>query len=100
VTGWLEVIGLAGIIVALAGVHQLWQARDEAFFWTQRFFDIFRVALGEKGRIASDRSAEAQQRPPAHSTLHLIGGVGLIALGSFLFLFSLALVVYRSWSDS
>jgi hypothetical protein len=115
VNGWLELIGLAGIIVVLAGVHQLWLAREEVLFWMRRFVDLFRAALGREStpRPVVPRPRDAPgglgggsavsmeaPRAPAYGTLHLVGGVGLIALGSALFLFSLAVVVYRTWSDS
>ena len=95
VSAWLELIGLAGIIVMLAGMHQLWLAREEVMFWLQRFFDIFRTALGQSARAAD----ASRPQPPKLSTLHLVGGVGLIALGSFLCLVTLALVLIGSRSS-
>ncbi len=87
---WLEIVGLVGIFVVFAGVHQLWLAREEILYWLKRFLDIFRFALGDKSRAAGI----SPQPPPKMSTLQVVGGIGLIALGSFLCLVSLALVVF------
>lgn len=90
-----ELMGLAGIFIFLAGLHQLWIAREEAMFWTVRFLRIFTESLRQ--REAAVSSAPATPDAPQHRaprTLNLIGGFGLLALGSFLLLASLAIAVF------
>jgi hypothetical protein len=87
----LELMGLAGIIVFLAGLHQLWLAREEAFFWLERFARIFTSTL--KTSEAPAASAVPPHKPQLR-TLHLVGGLGLMALGSFLLLASLAMMFF------
>lgn len=92
----LELMGLVGIVVFFAGLHQLWLAREEALFWLKRFADLFHWTLGKQEGRAEAGSETLPQRPPAFGTLHLVGGLGLVMLGSFLCLVSLALVVFVS----
>lgn len=91
--GNLGTIGLTGFLVFLAGLHLLWQAREEVFFWTGEFLRIFR---GEFTRRAGANSpAVVRLAPTGHAenryrgTLRLIAAFGLMALGPLLFLFDL-----------
>jgi len=90
-----ELMGLAGIFIFLAGLHQLWIAREEAMFWTERFLRIFTASLRQREAAqspAAPAAASFVHRTPR--TLNLIGGFGLLALGSFLVLASLAIAVF------
>jgi hypothetical protein len=87
----LELMGLVGVIVFLAGLHQLWLAREEILFWLERFLRIFTSALRKQEAGGTIDNSSAPQRQPELRTLHLVGGIGLLALGSFLVFASLAL---------
>jgi hypothetical protein len=100
VSAWLEITGLVGIFVAMAGAHQLWKAREDAFFWMGRYSRLFRRSLETRSRAEAMAQAGTAERPPTYGTLYLVGSVGLIALGSFLFIVSLALVVFHSLTNS
>lgn len=102
----LEMLGLVGILLFLAGLHLLWQAREEILFWMQKYLETFQNALrattgGEHSepakRGASDPDA-GLSRPettglsqgPAHA-MRLMSGFGLLLLGPLLVLLSLFL---------
>ena len=90
-----ELMGLAGIFIFLAGLHQIWIAREEAMFWTERFLRIFTASLRQpEAAVAPAPSAADAPQHRAPRTLNLIGGFGLLALGSFLVLASLAIAVF------
>ena len=36
-TVW-ELLGLSGIILFFAGLHMLWQSREEFLFWMEEYF--------------------------------------------------------------
>lgn len=50
-----ELLGLLGIILFFAGLHLLWQSREEFFFWLQEYFRLLRVSVR--------RAADPQQAP-------------------------------------
>ncbi|HWQ03132.1 MAG TPA: hypothetical protein VNL38_01505 [Candidatus Nitrosotenuis sp.] len=86
-----ELMGIVGVIAFLAGVHQLWLAREEVFFWLVRFVRLFTATL--KTRQAQPApDGEAGTHKPLR-TLHVVGGLGLVALGSFLVLISLTMLL-------
>ena len=101
-----ELLGLIGILLFLAGLHLLWQAREEILFWFQKFLETFQNALratasdaptGPAGRGASDPGAgfsgsdtTTLSPGPAHA-MRLISGFGLLLLGPLLVLLSLFL---------
>lgn len=43
-TVW-ELLGLTGIILFFAGIHMLWQAREECFFWLEEYFRLLRLSV-------------------------------------------------------
>jgi hypothetical protein len=90
----LELMGLAGILVFFAGLHQLWLAREEIFFWLQRFVRIFTSTLRTAEASNAPEGPQAPPHKPELRTLHLVGGLGLMALGSFLVLASLAMMYF------
>jgi hypothetical protein len=89
----LGTIGLTGFLLFLAGLHILWQGREEVFFWTGEFLRIFRGEFTRRAgvnspaviRVASTGHAGNRYR----GTLRLIAAFGLMALGPLLFLFDL-----------
>lgn len=89
-------VGLVGMILFCAGLHQIWLARDEVLFWLSRFADLFRSSLGkEEHPAASAHSGAVIHRSPAYGTLQVVGGLGLMFLGSLLCLVALGLVILR-----
>ncbi|MBI1750438.1 MAG: hypothetical protein HY234_03830 [Acidobacteria bacterium] len=50
-----ELLGLAGILAFFAGIHMLWQARDEFFFWLEEYFRLLRLSV--------HRAADPRQVP-------------------------------------
>jgi hypothetical protein len=87
-----ELMGIVGVISFLAGVHQLWLARDEVFFWLVRFVRIFTSALKTRESQAAAPGGEVGFHKPLQ-TLHVVGGLGLVALGSFLVFVSLTMLL-------
>jgi hypothetical protein len=89
----LGTIGLTGFLIFLAGLHLLWQAREEVFFWTGEFLRIFRGEFTRRAgmnspavvSVASAVRAENRYR----GTLRIIAAFGLMALGPLLFLIDL-----------
>ncbi len=70
-----ELLGLTGILLFFAGLHMLWQAREEFFFWLEEYFRLLRLSV--------HRAADPQQvaMPPAlpraerKHTLRMVIGV-------------------------
>jgi hypothetical protein len=50
-----ELLGLTGIILFFAGLHMLWQAREEFLFWLEEYFRLLRLSV--------HRASDAQQIP-------------------------------------
>ncbi len=96
----MSVVGLIGILVFLAGVYLLWQARKEVLYWLGEFFRILRGEVRRRGGLVdSGQSAAAEAHPAAqaparrqrsHGTLVLLGAFALIVLGQVLFILDLA----------
>lgn len=84
-----ELFGIIGTLVVFAGLHLLWQARREIFFWLETYFRIFRASLEQPNpRAQAVRTARAGDR----HTLRLLLGVGLVFfLGPALIVLSLTL---------
>lgn len=84
-----ELLGLIGTLVVFAGIHLLWQARKETFFWLETFVKIFRASLEQPG--ARVRSLEVRAAGDRH-TLRMLLGMGLLFfLGPMLIVLSLTL---------
>ena len=86
----MEPLGLIGFLVILAGIHLLWQAREDCLFWFAEFLRIFRSSLPRASRseTAHARQSAAGTRP---KTLRMVGGVSLILLGQLLVILDFAL---------
>ncbi len=84
-----ELLGLIGTLVVFAGIHLLWQARKEIFFWLETFVKIFRASLKQPG--ARVRPLEVPAAGDRH-TLRMLLGMGLLFfLGPMLIVLSLTL---------
>ena len=90
----MGVVGLVGLLVFLAGIHLIWQARGEVLYWLEAFFRIFKVEVTRRNPSADVPAAESVgfHRPPRpHRALSLVTGFGLMFLGQVLFFLDLAL---------
>ncbi len=85
-----ELLGLVGTLVVFAGIHLLWQARREIFFWLETFVRIFRASLKQPG--ASVRPLGIATAVGERHTLRMLLGMGLLFfLGPMLIVLSLTL---------
>jgi len=85
-----ELLGLIGTLVVFAGIHLLWQARKEIFFWLETFVRIFRASLAQPG--ARVRPLPAEATAGDRHTLRMLLGMGLLFfLGPMLIVLSLTL---------
>ena len=85
----LGAIGLTGFLLFLAGLHLLWQGREEVFFWTGEFLRIFRGEFTRRAGVSAPVFAAARPEKRHRGTLRLIAAFGLMALGPLLFLIDL-----------
>jgi len=89
----LGAMGLIGMLVFLAGVHLLWQARAEVLFWIDEFLRIFRGEFARRGGVdsRSHAAANAAMAPGQRyrGTLRMIAALALMLLGPLLFLIDL-----------
>lgn len=70
-----ELLGLTGIILFFAGLHILWQAREEFLFWLEEYFRLLRMSFhgaADPGRVAA---APARLRPERKHTLRMVIGM-------------------------
>lgn len=94
---FVEPLGLAGILLFFAGLHLLWQAREEIFFWFLKYILIFQDALRARGEglapreASGGRTVQEQGRPATAGVFRLMSGFGLLFLGPLLVLLSLFL---------
>lgn len=112
----IEVLGLAGIILFLAGLHVLWQSREELLYWLGKFLETFRSSLRATGGLAGgperverantssgiedhepvERADALRRRPSGPTTgqihvMRMMSALGLLLLGPLLVLLSLFL---------
>jgi hypothetical protein len=80
-------LGLIGIVVCLAGAHLLWNDRRLAAAWLRE------IVRALRGQVGGSQATALRRLPGAARTrtgaLALAGGVALIIIGQFLFLFDL-----------
>lgn len=41
----MSVLGLIGVLVFFAGVHLIWQAREDLFYWLEVYVRLFRTMM-------------------------------------------------------
>ncbi len=93
----MDVVGLIGVLVLLAGLHLTWLARDAVFYWVEFAVTTWRTALRAllSNRPVDDSAVSAVVREsgrthvPATHTLRMVGGLGLIFLGQLLVVLAL-----------
>jgi hypothetical protein len=88
----LGAMGLTGMLLFLAGLHLLWQARGEVFFWLEEFLRIFRGEFAKRGGMGIPARTWVRAGEPAQSgrrTLRMVAAFALMVLGPVLFLIDL-----------
>ena len=74
-TMFWELMGLSGIVLFLAGLHLLWQARDEFFFWLEEYFRLLRFSVRRAADPQLAAIHPAQSRPERKHTLRMVIGM-------------------------
>ena len=73
-TVW-ELLGLSGIILFFAGLHMLWQSREEFFFWLEEYFRLLRLSVRKAADPQHAALKPAQVRPERKHTLRIVLGM-------------------------
>ncbi len=71
-TVW-ELLGLTGIILFFAGLHMLWQAREEFLFWLEEYFRLLRLSV--RGTAQHMPVTPARIRMERKHTLRMVIGM-------------------------
>lgn len=71
-TAW-ELLGLTGIVLFFAGLHMLWQAREEFLFWLEEYFRLLRLSV--RGAKQPIPVAPARIRMERKHTLQMVIGM-------------------------
>jgi uncharacterized iron-regulated membrane protein len=71
-TAW-ELLGLTGIILFFAGLHMLWQAREEFLFWVEEYFRLLRLSV--RGSVQQVPVAPPRIRMERKHTLRMVIGM-------------------------
>jgi hypothetical protein len=95
----MEIVGLIGVFIFLAGLHLTWQARDTIVYWTEFLVTTWRSAIratlegarGDHSPPALPSPLQESRHGPEPHTLRMVGGFGLIFLGQLLFVLALIL---------
>ncbi len=82
-------IGFVGLVVFVAGLYMIWQARGSALFWLEEFFRILQASL-RQSEPRSSAWVRVDQGTRNKDTLRLVGGLGLAFIGQILVLLDLA----------
>jgi predicted tellurium resistance membrane protein TerC len=73
-TVW-ELLGLTGIILFFAGLHMLWRAREEVFFWLEEYFRLLRLSVHRATDPLPIQVPPALPRTKRKHTLQMVIGV-------------------------
>ena len=73
-TVW-ELLGLSGIILFLAGLHMLWQSREEFFFWMEEYFRLLRLSVRKAADPQQPVLKPARLGPERKHTLRMVLGM-------------------------
>ena len=71
-TAW-ELLGLTGIILFFAGLHMLWQAREEFLFWLEEYFRLLRLSV--RGTVQQVPVTPPRIRMERKHTLRMVIGM-------------------------
>ena len=86
----MQVTGLIGILIIVAGAFLVWQARREVLYWLREFVRTFRHALVRSEGSDARRSVSVANDRDRQGALLLAGAIVLIFLGQVLVLIDLA----------
>ena len=73
-----ELLGLTGIILFFAGLHMLWQAREEFFFWLEEYFRLLRLSVHRATDPQQDSVIPERPRTKHKHTLRMVVGMVLV----------------------
>jgi len=90
-TVW-ELLGLTGIILFFAGLHMLWQSREEFLFWMEEYFRLFRFSVRSVADPQQAALKPARIVPERKHTLRIVLGM-LLAFIAAPVLFTLGLTM-------
>jgi hypothetical protein len=68
-----ELLGLTGIILFFAGLHMLWQAREEFLFWLEEYFRLLRLSV--RGTVQQIPVTPERPRMGRKHTLRMVIGM-------------------------
>jgi uncharacterized paraquat-inducible protein A len=68
-----ELLGLTGIILFFAGLHMLWQAREEFLFWLEEYFRLLRLSV--RGTAQQIPVTPTRPRMERKHTLRMVIGM-------------------------
>ena len=70
-----ELLGLTGIILFFAGLHMLWQSREEFFFWLEEYFRLLRLSVRKAANPQQAVLKPAHLGPERKHTLRIVLGM-------------------------
>jgi uncharacterized iron-regulated membrane protein len=70
-----ELLGLTGILLFFAGLHMLWQSREEVFYWLEEYFRLLRLSVHRAADPQKVAVAPAPPRVTRKHTLRMVIGV-------------------------
>ncbi len=70
-----ELLGLTGIVLFFAGLHMLWQSREEVFFWLEEFFRLLRLSMHRAADPQRVTITPALPRAERKHTLRMVIGM-------------------------
>ena len=70
-----ELLGLTGIILFFAGLHMLWQAREEFLFWLEEYFRLLRLSVHGAADPQQIPVTPARPRAAHKHTLRMVIGM-------------------------
>ena len=72
-----EMLGLTGLLLFFAGLHMLWQAREEFFFWLEEYFRLLRLSVRRAADPQEVLATPALPRAERKHTLRMVLGMVL-----------------------
>jgi len=88
-----ELVGLVGVLTFFAGLHMIWQAREDVLFWLEEYFRLLRLSVrGMKDPQHAPLELMKRQPEKKHTLQMAIGLLLVLIVAPMLFWTGLALV--------